>query len=145
MSAADALTAGEFGHRAVYHALETRLLLEKVLIKASKEEPAGYPELVMSLVDLDERMEFLAEAVTATIDEESMEALLREVFPDLEDPFVVLDPECWWGAHLQIREVAWRLYSEAGQRALSRLAGDYGFDPSYDPDPGPDPDPDVPF
>ena len=119
---ADTLTDRESANRAVFHALESRLLLERVLMKASMEE-IGYPELVMSLVRLDEKMAEIgmADAVVAAIDEESMEALLDEHFGDLDDPWVVLDPECWWGVHRQIRDVGNLLRSETGQKVLARL------------------------
>ena len=120
---ADTLTARESATRAVFHALESRLLLEKALMKASREEPEGYPELAMSLVNLDEKMEAMnmAAAVVAAIDEESMEALLDEHFGDLDDPWVVLDAEAWWGVHRQLRDVNDLLFSDVGQRVLARV------------------------
>lgn len=95
---ADTLTGLELATRTTFHALESRLLLEKVLMRASMEEE-GYPELAMSLVLLDEKMAEIgmADAVVAFVGEESMKALLDEHFDDLDDPWVVLDPECWWG------------------------------------------------
>jgi hypothetical protein len=119
---ADDITDIESATRAVFHALESRLLLEKALGKASMEE-AGYPELAMSLVRLDEKMasQGMADAVAAAVDEESMEALLDEHFGDLDDPWVVLDPECWWGVHRQLRDVGNLLCSETGQKVLARF------------------------
>ena len=78
----------------------------------------------MSLVNLDEKMEAMnmADAVTAAIDEMAMEALLEEHFPEFDDPWVVLDAECWWGAHRQLRDVNGLLFSDVGQRALARVS-----------------------
>ena len=120
---ADTFTDIEYATRAVFHALESRLLLEKALMKASREEPEGYPELAMSLVRLDKKMAEIGmdNAVLASVNEDSMEALLDEHFGDLDDPWVVLDPECWWGVHRQLRDVGNLLCSETGQKVLARF------------------------
>ncbi len=121
---ADTLTAREAATRAIFHALESRLLLEKALMKATRDlETEGLPELAMSLVNLDEKMEAMnmGEAVAVAIDEESMEALLGEHFPEFDNPWVVLDAGCWWGVHKELRDVTDLLLSEVGQRVGDRL------------------------
>ena len=83
--------------RAAQHALESRLLLERIAMLSDS------PELYMSLVTLDERMNATWDkrAFLRLVHVETVDFFLSEIYPDMDDPWLVLDPEQWWGWHRQ--------------------------------------------
>lgn len=97
-SMADSLTPQEYARRAAFHALESRLLLEKIANRADN------PDLYMSLVLLDEKMAqvWMPCVLLHLIDQEAIECLLYDIFDDIPDPWVVLNEGDWWGVHRRL-------------------------------------------